>query len=43
MQEKQQRLAHLQLGLPLPLLRRTSAPQDQQTERKRRELLSPQK
>jgi hypothetical protein len=41
-QVKQRRLAHPQLGLPSPLLRRTSAPQDQQTERKWREWLSPQ-
>ena len=37
-QVKKQRLAHLQLGLPLPLLRRTSGPQGQQTERERREI-----
>jgi hypothetical protein len=34
-------MAHPQLGLPLPPLRRTFAPQNQQAERKRREWPSP--
>ena len=38
----EQRLTPPQLGLPSPLLRRTSALQEQQTERKRREWLGPQ-